>query len=576
MKRNTIGVGHLLLAAVFLMGLAQLSSWNGPVYAVDATNEASALATHKQDRIIRPLHDGRAIGLKTFCLDRDGNILACVAGAVTDPLSVAANPSVSSQDLKFLQVYSPEGELLKEVGLEFTATAVNQAPDGTIFVAGAGKVARISADGKILATTNAPNMEDSETVRKQAEAAAAKQSAQITAMFDRQLQSVDERISKLREKPEAEWTARDKARLATYEQQKKLFEEQAKQLKESYSRTLNTDYMLEQKMGITALAVTSRDLFLCCHSLEGYGYEVWRLNHDFSEPKKVVSSLNGCCGQCDIQATEKNLILAENTKFKVALLDRDGQPQLSFGERDRKAPQGFGSCCNPMNVRCCDNGDILTAESSIGTIKRFSSTGEFLGVVGKAKIGGGCKHVAVGFDPKLDRYYMMNVDKAHICVLLPKSQVPEMTAEELAAKQAREGLGQQLIGDWSLDGKVAPADKTPRSSGLLSLLFGSDSDDESASENGEVTFTNPSQMATHFSFQSDGSLKTQGSYLNSEDQGWEAKSQDGKTLVISQFNDGVAFYDYRIEFQADDTAIFSMLYDEQVLEKKTFRRVKNP
>ncbi len=100
-----------------------------------------------------------------------------------------------------------------------------------------------------------------------------------------------------------------------------------------------------------------------------------------------------------------------------------------------------------MNVRCCSNGDILTAESSIGTIKRFSKSGELLGVVGKARIGGGCKHVAVAVDEKRDRYYMMNVDKDHICVLVPLSEAPEMTSEEALADAARKGLAKKLIGN---------------------------------------------------------------------------------------------------------------------------------
>ena len=96
-----------------------------------------------------------------------------------------------------------------------------------------------------------------------------------------------------------------------------------------------------------------------------------------------------------------------------------------------------------MNVRCCDNGDILTAESSIGDIKRFSSDGKLVSYIGRARISGGCKHVALAWDAKLDRYYMMNVSDSPICVLVPRSQAPEFTAAELAAKAAREGLGRR-------------------------------------------------------------------------------------------------------------------------------------
>ena len=37
--------------------------------------------THKQARIIRPLFEDHPIALNTFCLDHNGNILACVGGS---------------------------------------------------------------------------------------------------------------------------------------------------------------------------------------------------------------------------------------------------------------------------------------------------------------------------------------------------------------------------------------------------------------------------------------------------------------------------------------------------------------
>lgn len=48
-----------------------------------------------------------------------------------------------------------------------------------------------------------------------------------------------------------------------------------------------------------------------------------------------------------------------------------------------------------MNVRCIEDKEILVAEASIGHIKRYTPTGEFLGLVGTAKIAGGCKHLAI-------------------------------------------------------------------------------------------------------------------------------------------------------------------------------------
>jgi hypothetical protein len=103
-----------------------------------------------------------------------------------------------------------------------------------------------------------------------------------------------------------------------------------------------------------------------------------------------------------------------------------------------------------MNIRCCDNGDVLTAESSIGTIKRFDAAGNLIATIGKAKIGGGCKHVALGHDPTLDRYYMMYEDEAAICVLVNQKDFSGETEDEKLAREAAEGLGKKLLGGWEL------------------------------------------------------------------------------------------------------------------------------
>ncbi|MEY3227822.1 MAG: hypothetical protein RLZZ536_2441 [Planctomycetota bacterium] len=528
-------------------------------------------STHKQVRVIRTLHKDQPIRLHTFCLDRDGNILACVGGEEVQ-LVIAPDGSQQTRQStspRLVQVYSPEGELIREIELSFTPTAINPAPDGSIFVAGDGKVARISSDGRVLATADSPHVGDLEEFRKRVEAGARRQAEEMTAQFREQVTLIEGRLEALRKKPESELTDRERQRIRTYEQQQTIFQTQLKFYEDMQQQQLGAPDAIRRKLGITAVAVTSRDVFLCCNAAEGYGYEVWRLNHEFSEPKRVVSELGGCCGQCDIQATEQHLILAENTKFKVALLDRDGNRLSDFGRGDRKAVDGFGSCCNPMNVRCCSNGDILTAESSIGTIKRFSSSGELLGVIGKARISGGCKHVALGFDEKRNRHYMMHVDKSQICVLVPNSEAPDATPEEQLSKAAREGLGRKLVGEWSLNG-TRPKAAGPSASALgaaLGLLLGGEA--PATEVNIESSYT-PALLHFH----ADGKLSVIGGQSLGTSNSWEAVSQDGNTLLVSQIEDNVQYYYYKVEFISDDEANISMLFDETVMSSNRYRRVQ--
>jgi len=193
----------------------------------------------------------------------------------------------------------------------------------------------------------------------------------------------------------------------------------------------DVEEILARLMSSTAIAATNKEVYVSCPEQAGYGYGIWRLSPDLTVEDKIISDAQGCCGQLDIQADGTNLVLAENTKFEVALYDRNGKRLSGFGKRSTGEQDGFGSSCNPMNVRCETDGDILTAESSIGHIKRFDRDGKLISFVGTAKIAGGCKHVAIGFDPDRNYYYMMHEDLSHVAVLVPKDEAPEETEDEL-------------------------------------------------------------------------------------------------------------------------------------------------
>ncbi|MBL8818786.1 MAG: hypothetical protein JNL58_22345 [Planctomyces sp.] len=600
-----------LCCAVGVMGLDFALK---PVNAEDSTTTAvvapvyeTLKPTHKQTKVIKPLHNNAPIVLNTYCLDNDGNILACVGG---DSYQIVMNSDGTQEtkkveSAKLVQLISPEGKLLREVALTFAPTAINQSPDGTVFVAGEGKVAKLSATGEVLATADSPHVGDMKTFRTRVEEGYKKQIDEMTSTMKQQVKLLDDRLAKLLEKPEAERTDRDNKRIATVAEQKQMYVDQVKLFEDSYAQSFSGDQALTQKLGITAVAVTSSSVFLCCNSIEGHGYEVWKLTHEFSNPERVVDQLSGCCGQCDIQATEDNLVLAENTRFMVSLLDHEGNRQKEFGKGDRKAVDGFGSCCNPMNVRCCDNGDILTAESSIGTIKRFNKDGELIGVVGKARIGGGCKHVAVAFDESRNRYYMMNVDKSHICVLVPNEEAPEFTEEELSEKAAREGLGKKIVGEWSLDGN-RPKQNAAGAEGVFSVIISAlsqgsaDVVEEPATivagqevESGNVESQVEAEEAetsavtilgegtdpyrsTWLHFQADGKLlMNEGVFAQGENE-WAPVRQDGNVLYVAQLQEGVSYLEYKIEFVNDNEVMITSMMNDSVLSSNRYKRVTEP
>src|SRR5215470_914266 len=85
--------------------------------------------------------------LKNFCLNQDGNILACYSGN---------GKSKDSKNASGLRVYSPKGELLKTMALDIKPDAVCVAKDGSIFAAGEGRLLKLDATGKVLASAESP------------------------------------------------------------------------------------------------------------------------------------------------------------------------------------------------------------------------------------------------------------------------------------------------------------------------------------------------------------------------------------------------------------------------------------
>ncbi len=385
---------------------------------VKLVEPASTTTTHTQGYTIKPEINGKNVTLQTFCVGPMGNLwMACRLASSSGRNS----RSDSSSGDGALLVYEPGGKLLHSHPLEFVPQAINFSPTGNLYVAGSGKIAKIASDGRVEKIINAPNISNREEALASATKANTESEKQLAESRKKQNKAIQEQLAKLEQAPESEG-ALDKRKRET---RIKMLQQQLKMLASSQNQTIARKPSAEQTLSrlkrSTAIAATEKEVFVSLPESSGYGYGVWRLSPELDVDKVVLKGGRGCCGQYDIQTDGKNLIIAENTKFQVGVYSRDGKRIHGFGNKTRGSDDGFGSCCNPMNVRCCQNGEILTAESSIGHIKRFSPEGKYLGFVGTAKVAGGCKHVAIGFDPERNYYYMMHEDLSHVAVLVPKS-----------------------------------------------------------------------------------------------------------------------------------------------------------
>lgn len=324
-----------LIAALTVPGLAQprrrppRRSAGAP-----ARDEGADTASHKE---LTPLNV-KFKALSTLRLAPGGNLLAGDEGA------------------NEIKIISPAGKQIGAIKLSFGPESIDVAADGTIYCGGQGQVAKVSKEGKVLATATMPD--------------AAKSSAP---------------------------PRRGRSR----------------------------------KQRVSGMAVGPTDLFVAFGSgwSTGSKSKLVRFDLNLKNPKLLAEGLRCCCQRCDITVRKGVLYLAENAVHRIVRYDREGKVLSKWGKRARTGLEGFGACCNPMNLCFGSDGVIYTAESGLARIKRYDINGKFLGLVGyvgttrftrASGLAASCSNIAIDVTPDGKRVYVMDYANKIIRVLEKK------------------------------------------------------------------------------------------------------------------------------------------------------------
>jgi len=343
-----------------------------------------ALPTHQYAGSLGLGEGAERLPLQTVTMGADGNVLAGCGGPQTryvkvgDKYEMQVDPRPGE-----IRVLRPDGSLVATWKVDFTPRALAAGKDGTVFVGGDGRLAKLDAGGKVLLAVDAPNLADFMPAEQ-----AEKKDGPGT-------QAPDE-------------------------------SQRAALLAAARMRAL-----------VSGIAVADQDLFVVARASTGFA--VYRMDHSFGNAAKIVDGLRGCCGQMDIQTCDGDLYVAENGRFRVARFDRDGNLLGEFGQGARGGLEGFGSCCNPMNVRFGPGGELFTSESNVGRVKRYTRDGKLLGVVGVVPVPSGCKHVPLAISADGSRVYVADVGKSEIAILERIPPGNEKPVEEKPAGNAAAG-----------------------------------------------------------------------------------------------------------------------------------------
>lgn len=184
---------------------------------------------------------------------------------------------------------------------------------------------------------------------------------------------------------------------------------------------------------VSGIAVSGEHVFAAFGSGGSLGSKskLYRFDRDLKNPTIIAEGLRGCCQRCDLSASNGTLYLAENAAHRVVAYSSEGEVLQRWGERSRAELEGFGSCCNPMNL-CFDSAGVLyTAESGLGRVKRYSTDGQYLGLVGyvgttrftrASSMANSCSNIAIDVTPDGKTVYVMDFKNKLIRVLRRKDQ----------------------------------------------------------------------------------------------------------------------------------------------------------
>lgn len=474
-------------------GAVNRSTASGERPAV-AASKVSAAPTHRQTGIIQANVDGQPqASLTCFCLTPDDRIVAGCAGNTGE-----------------IRVFDADGKYLESWSTPVKPEAIYACADGTTLLAGEGRLLQFSQTGDIVLEKDAPHAkvlhESVDKIREEV-IVQTKQRAEMyakqTKVYDEMIERVDQQVAAIKEQLAAlDQPAEDTAkaddqpastdegkpsaarnfsqgkqmlqrRLAMHEQTKQQYESAKAQwdemMEQNPARELTETELEEQvqssiayKLKASSISAAGEDVFLATHAAVGYGFEIWRLDNRLENGTRIVSDLSGCCGQMDVKACEHGLYVAENSRHRVCRFDREGELLDKWGHSARTGLEGFGSCCNPMNVAFGPDGAVYTAEDNTGRIKRYSADGKLLGLVGSIEVVPGCKNVSIAVSSDGSRVYMLDITQGRIV------RMDARPADELAAPA---GEDPQTVPSGESATEASADTSPPRSTGAASAFW---------------------------------------------------------------------------------------------------------
>jgi hypothetical protein len=159
-----------------------------------------------------------------------------------------------------------------------------------------------------------------------------------------------------------------------------------------------------------------------------------RFDSDLGSPKQIAQNFIAYGQRLDLAAGDGVLYLADNMRFRVMKMDREGKVLGTWGMQNRGNVEAFGGANNPTGICLAPGGVLYTAEAGLGRIKTYSVDGKFLALIGEVAtprfeqsgpLAASYSAMAVGVSSDGTRVFVQDSKANCIRVLLDKTLVKE-------------------------------------------------------------------------------------------------------------------------------------------------------
>jgi hypothetical protein len=195
---------------------------------------------------------------------------------------------------------------------------------------------------------------------------------------------------------------------------------------------LNSERLYETKdlaklaqSGRPSIAATDDAVFVAYPQSEDGKYRIFRLSPDLSIEAEIISDIDCCARQLDLQTDGKNILITEASQGKVSVFNASGKRIKTFGKKSTNEPNGFSGECNPLAIRVLSEDHVLTGEIGSGALKKFKDDGTLVSHLANVKLPAECRRISIGFDEERNWYYMMNASTNCVSVIMLAEEVPE-------------------------------------------------------------------------------------------------------------------------------------------------------